>query len=215
MSRVMPPLRLPAVAAAALLALCAAAGGIAQDAPSVGDGALRYEVEILVFRHLDQSGTTGETAPPSAGATLRADVVPGAGGAASTGPAGVAWPALAPATLKLGSIATRLRRGGPYELLFHGGWIQELQSESRSAPAALPEEALRAGVRGTVWTFRERFLHARVDVGLVGADGRADPLRWIRQSRRLRGSLQYFDNPALGVILAVRPVGDEPLPEPR
>jgi hypothetical protein len=44
-----------------------------------------------------------------------------------------------------------------------------------------------------------------VDVGL---DSGSEPLQRIRQGRRLRGtSVQYFDHPALGVILATRPVG--------
>jgi hypothetical protein len=200
MSGAMPPAlsaRMRPILLAALV-LLAGAPAAAQEPPPEPAGA-QYEVEIIVFRHLDQGGITAEVAATAAGT--------GSSAPPSILPPATQWPALAPAELRLAGVAARLRRGGAYELLVHGGWVQDVTGQSRTAPAALPAGAAASGLAGAVTLYRERYLHVVVDVGMSGENGgRADPARWIRQSRRLRGTaLQYFDSPRIGVILAARP----------
>ena len=60
---------------------------------------------------------------------------------------------------------------------------------------------------GSIKLYRERYLHALVDIALQTPEGVANESQRIRQGRRLRGqAVQYFDNPALGVIVSARPL---------
>jgi hypothetical protein len=173
-------------AAAALAAVLAGGSGRAQDSAAEAAGGARYEVELIVFRHLDPRAATPEAAT--------------AAGPAATG--GVAWPELAPADLRLAGAAARMRRG-PYEVLWHGGWVQPVEGQARAPAAALPPAAAQAGVGGAVTLYRERFLHALIDLAFAAGDGGAT----LRQGRRLRNAgAHYFDGPVLGVILQARPV---------
>jgi hypothetical protein len=178
---------------------------LACGAASAQDAGTSYEVELVVFRHRD-AHHTAETPAPAASAGPHELAQASAVGVLVR--EGAIRPApLPPAELELGDIAARLRRAGPYELLFHGGWIQEVTEQARAAAAPLPPEAVQQGAVGSVTLWRERFLHVLVDIALRDAEGRIQPLQRLRQSRRLRGSaLQYFDNPALGAILVTRPV---------
>jgi hypothetical protein len=165
-----------------------------------------YQVEIIVFRHLDQRGTTPEVPPPLAGAPSTSEP---AGNLQPIPPA--PWPALAPADLRLSGIAARLRQSSGYELLYHGGWAQPVENQRRALPAALPADANRAGVQGSITLYRERFAHALIDIRMIGPgpqpDAVGDPLSRMRQGRRLRGSApQYFDHPRFGLILSARAV---------
>jgi len=164
-----------------------------------------YEVEVIVFRHLGARHTAEIPAPATPNAIMSAgDAFAGRASAADSAPG--TPPALAPQSLKLGGIATRLRRGSAYQLLWHGGWMQELTAQDRAQAVALPPEAVRAGATGSITLWRERFVHADVEVGR--ADGHDGSAPAISQSRRLRGSgVHYFDDPVIGVLLAVRPVG--------
>lgn len=193
--------RLAAGALALLLAAPAfLAGAGAQEPGATAGGPARSEVEVIVFRHLDTRGATAEAPPP-----------PGS-------PATFQGPALPPATLlepaglRLAGIAARLRRG-PYQVLYHGGWLQPVEREARAAAIALPEAAAQAGLAGSVTVYRERYLYARVDMALAAPAGVADPTAApvppaaiLRQERRLKGTAtHYLDGPVLSVILSVRP----------
>jgi len=154
-----------------------------------------YEVELIVFRHLDHP----QDLPEDAATTLPREVeVP-------------AWLVpLAPGALQLGDIAARLQRSPAYQLVYHGGWQQPVESRALALPSPLPATAAAQGLQGSITLYRERFLHALVDLRL-SVDGRPGGAGWLmQQGRRLRGTaLQYFDHPAFGLILAVRsPDGD-------
>ncbi len=189
----------------ALLGALGAAAAAAQQMPATAPAPTGSEVEIIVFRLLDQSANTPETERP---ARLPAAVAPAADPASaniSSADAGVpGYPTQAPASLQLGGIAARLRRSGRYELLYHGGWVQDIAAQNRAGATPLPAEALRAGMQGSVTLYRERYLHALVDIRLARQGSALESWR-IRQARRLRGqAVQYFDHPQFGVILAVR-----------
>jgi hypothetical protein len=196
--------------AGALLMVTAHGPATAQDGDANDPGDGRYAIEVIVFRHLDQGGSTPEVPLPGPAAGAVSSMVPAVD---SSGPnpgpsaAGTAWPALEPSELQLAAIAARLRRGGAYQLLYHGGWMQPAERQSSAGPTPLPPDAMNSGAGGSITVYRERYLHAVVDIGLQMADGSVDELRRIRQGRRLRGqAVQYFDSPAIGVLLSARPV---------
>jgi hypothetical protein len=157
----------------------------------------RYDVEIIVFRHLDADSGMAAARPALTGSSDTTS---------TDAPASQAsWTPLGPSELRLAGTASRLRRPGGYELLYHGGWSQAVTGRSRAASVPMPPEARANGVAGTVTVYRERYLHAVLDLGLV-ADSDGAVTAHLRAGRRLKGqALQYFDDPRLGVILSVRP----------
>ncbi len=183
-----------------------------------------HRIEIIVFRHLDQRGTTPEeaiagiparpvddpatitTAPPIDPAAPALPAAPA--GAGTAGP----WPVLNSAELKLGAVASRLRQSTAYQLLYHGGWSQSLAAQDRTVPTPLPATARAAGLEGTITLYRENFVHVLLDIGLhnievnrpAAEEAGGDVVYELRQGRRLRGqSAQYFDHPQFGVIVQV------------
>jgi hypothetical protein len=194
-----------------LTALLAPAALRAQDVPDSA-AAPQYEVELVVFRNLDQRGNTPEVARSGAveaGETAPIAVEGAPASSQTSSPGSATWPELSPPSLRLAGIAARLRRPGAYQLLYHGGWVQAVERQNRAAPTPLPEAALQAGVSGALTLYRERYLHVLVDMSLGAAGVGDDGQGRIRQGRRLRGqAVQYFDHPQFGVIVAVRPVGD-------
>lgn len=195
---------------ALLLVLCRGMPAFAQEAqvPPVADE--RHRVEIIVFRHLDQRGTTAEEAqtvePVTAPATITTALDGSAPPPADTGGA-MPMPELSAADLKLGPIAARLRQSPAYRLLYHGGWLQAFDSQERATPTPLPAAARAAGLDGTITLYRENFVHTLLDITLrtpaLDATG-IEVLHVLRQGRRLRGqSVHYFDHPQFGVILQV------------
>ncbi len=195
---------------ALLLVLCRGTPAFAQEVqvPPVADE--RHRVEIIVFRHLDQRGTTAEEAqtvePVTAPATITTAPDGSALPPADTGGA-IPMPELSAAELKLGAIAAKLRQSSAYRLLYHGGWLQTLDSRERTTPTPLPASAHAVGLDGTITLYRENFVHALLDIALrtPAADPPgAEVVHVLRQGRRLRGtSTQYFDHPQFGVLLQV------------
>lgn len=173
-------------------ALCPTAGKTEDSATPAASEPDRYDVEIIVFRYLKGS-ESHETA---------ARLEP----ADAQQPASDAWSPLEPAALRLTGTASRLRRPGLYRLLYHGGWVQTVETSNRAIRVPMPPAAQAEGVAGTITLYRERYLHVRVDLRLTAeADGSGTFT--IQQSRRLRGqAIQYFDNPEFGLILAAREV---------
>lgn len=189
----------------ATIALAFVATATAQESAPASMPDAGYQVEIVVFRHLDQRGNTPEQPAPARMAATSIEP-----GLTLPGNPGDAWPPLGAGQLQLTGIATRLRQLGAYQLLYHGGWVQPLLSQRLAVATPLPTAARDAGLSGSVTLFRERFTHAVVDIALREAAGAADSGTYrqysLRQGRRLRGSApQYFDDPRFGVILLVRP----------
>ena len=151
------------------------------------------EVEVIVFRLMEQDGNSAEI---HAGAANAVD-----DGRADAPDA--TYASLEPGALQLAAVAARLRRSPKYRLLYHGGWVQGVAGRAEAVPVRLPQAAAESGLHGSVTLYRQRYLHALVDLSLTKADGTAT---WrIRQGRRLRGqALHYFDHPQFGLILDVR-----------
>jgi hypothetical protein len=201
MSRMIAGMGMRAGCGVLLMAL-ALASPAEEDAVDVAPGPARYSVEVIVFRNLDQRGVTPETPAPAS--------IPSAPLATAT-----AWPAIETSALQLAPVAARLKKSGAYQVLWYGGWVQPVERQERAILAALPAEASSAGLAGGVMLYRERYLHALVDVALALPDGSPDALKRVRQGRRLRGqAMQYFDSPALGVILVAKSLDAQTPGEP-
>ncbi len=137
-------------------------------------------------------------------------------------------------TFALAAMASRLRRSGGYQVLFHGRWLQPVPP--REAPQALLIESLPLGpagpvLRGTVDITLGRFLHFNAHLyfqePLLGRapvnralppEAEATP-PWtpedlspagyvqLHQSRRMRSEeTHYLDHPKLGVLVIAQPV---------
>ena len=194
-----------ALAWAGMLALTAFAPGAAVDAQEGGAPAMgpaRYEVEVIVFRHLDQHGNTPEVPAPRPDSPLAGSPVAG-----SYAPQGSGWPALEPAALALLPSRRDCASRAPTRCSSTAAGFSRSSARTSAVASPLAAETAPSRVRGSITLYRERYLHALVDIGLQAADGTVDDLQRIRQGRRLRGqAIQYFDHPALGVILAARPL---------
>lgn len=167
-----------------------------------------YEVEIIVFRNLDQHGITPEAAVaaagPAAGSVEPTDTESGGLPDQADTVTDPAFAPLTPQSMRLDAVASRLRRGSAYQLIYHGGWVQSVQHQNLAQQTPLPADASAQGLSGGITLYRERYLHVLVDIAL---QSEASPEQRIREGRRLRGqTAQYFDDPQFGVILAVRPV---------
>jgi hypothetical protein len=196
---------------------------VAQEAEAA-DELPRYQVELLVFRNLDQSTTTTEiprmpeaeiadildqdllSAEPAAIATSPTDAE-----AAEAISEDQYWIEAAPEQYRLADVASRLERLQAYDLLLHLGWQQAAPdvSEAPELDFALlgVDPAL---VSGTAKLFSRRYLHLALDVELDdGAGLQTYPA--INDSRRIRlEELHYFDQPQLGIIAMVSRVEEPP-----
>lgn len=182
--------RLAALLLSAVLADSAPAVDTAAD-PWMTD---RYEIEIIVFRHLDQSRNTPEQAAGqfvirsspldldvmSRPAPLAAHTDPSAQGEATVprreGPQ-VDFQLLEPDARfpdyvpmdghQLKNVYARLERLDAYEPILYRAWLQAARPAKQAVPlpvAADPLDDLR--LRGTITVYRERYLHMEVDLDL-------------------------------------------------
>jgi hypothetical protein len=131
---------------------------------------------------------------------------------------------LQPHELELGNTYRSLERIAAYAPLLHGGWVQAGLPQAQAVPVDLAQFGI-ANLRGEVELYLSRFLHIDVDVSYQPDAGVAAPAglsrlgefelapRYALQGeRRLRsGELHYFDHPAFGVLVIVKPM---PQPEP-
>ncbi|AUB78350.1 hypothetical protein BBH56_04045 [Spiribacter roseus] len=157
----------------------------------------RYAVEVVVFSQPPVDGERVEAPasdptplPPAMAWPLRDPDVGQLG-----------YPRLPVADETLGAAARRIDGTPGYKVLWHGGWDQPGVGEDSAQWVALPRIESMPGFDGIIQVYRERFLHARVELRQT-----PDPeTHWtLSQSRRLRGdNPHYFDHPALGVIVRV------------
>ena len=199
----------------ALLAFSACVS--AQEEPARPD---LYRIEIIVFRHVDQSRNTPEQPPPEAGPV--ADLPSPRGQDRPQleflllDPRPVRSPVDLPREqLQLDSVVARLARIDAYQPLLHFGWQQPASGRAEAGNYwlnAAQEEQL--GISGKLRIYKERYLHLAMSLAFDPRDGSSRPAV-IEESRRLRDDrLQYFDHPQFGVIASVTRVEPEPADEP-
>jgi hypothetical protein len=190
-----------------LIVACQAIGGLALSMPSAAlaqemDGGdppavPMYRVEVLIFRHLDQSRTTEEVhasldpgLPPNFNidglgeipdATTPSDT---AGDAAATSvkflllepvPAPPDFVQLAPAQFKLTEAWDKLNDVEAYGPVLHIAWLQPARAEAEAVPYDLViTDADPNVVTGTLTLYKQRFLHFEVDLTMREADDPVD-----------------------------------------
>jgi hypothetical protein len=179
--------------------------------------------------------TTPETLQPGSAAWYLEDVlsprepVPDIGAPAPPSTAGpTPWYRLLDGDeLELGRARARLNALGAYAPLLHTGWSQTTLLEGEARPFELARLG-RLQPAGSIRLHRSRFLHLTVDVSLQNdyryaqnapsADSRwplaelVGPVRYrIQAQRRVRiGELHFFDHPAFGILIVVRPAPADP-----
>jgi len=133
---------------------------------------------------------------------------------------------LAPEALELGRAAARLSALDAYTPLVHVGWSQQALLEDEAIAFDLAWLG-RLRPAGTIRLHRSRFLHLTVDLSLQD-DYRyvEEPIpfgaRWplaelrgpvrysLQAQRRIRSEeLHFFDHPAFGILIVVRPVAED------
>ncbi len=126
---------------------------------------------------------------------------------------------------ELTSTFNRLERLDVYTPLFHGGWVQEGLAEDEAIPFDLSLLG-EFNPRGTIRLHVSRFLHLTLALRFQSARAAGDqlnpvgsgleeislPPRYDLHVQRLMrsGELHFFDHPAFGVIVVVRPQPEEP-----
>ncbi len=174
-----------------------------------------YQVEIIVFKHQDQSRNTAEVPAAERGPVLLPEET---SGPRRPQPDFVLLPprSVAPAqalpdgALQLNRVLKRLQQLDAYQPIAHFGWQQaataRVDAENYWLEAKIPANT---GLTGFLKVYKERFLHLAVDLQFLPPDGSAAAVS-ISESRRLRDEeLQYFDNPRFGVIASVRRLQNE------
>lgn len=137
---------------------------------------------------------------------------------------------LDPERFELGRALARLGTLDAYTPLLHGGWSQAALLEDEAIPLELGLFG-RLKPAGSIRLHRSRFLHLTIDVSIQDdyryrpapiAPGATSPLTEfvgptkyvIQTQRRIRsGELHFFDHPAFGILVIVRPAPEEPEPE--
>ncbi len=123
--------------------------------------------------------------------------------------------------LELQSAMRTLDRAGAYTTLAHGGWVQIAHPPEQAVPIDLERLGVVNPV-GSVQLHLSRFLHVTVDLvyratpsywtaqATAGSNGleelKLPPRYALRTQRRVRsGEIHYFDHPAIGVLVVIKP----------
>lgn len=188
---------------------------IAAEQPEV------YQVELIVFKHADQSQTTSEI--PRMPEAEMADILdqdlprlePTRQAERSYEIVDIEtahWRILQDNQLLLNNVSQRLNALGAYDVVFHAGWLQTAPDVAEAASISLLELGIGQDLAiGNIKLLKRRYLHLAVDVALGGNNrdtfqifsaSKAAPA--INESRRIRlENLVYFDQPQFGIIAVV------------
>lgn len=200
----------------------------AQDEAADGDQQTLYQVEVLIFRHLDQSRTTTEI--PQLVEPEIADLLDQQLPRLGTDPQAMApiddmlmdeaeelWRPVSGRRF-MDADVQRLERLDAYEVISHLAWIQAAPDVAVAEGIDIALLGAPAELRGQLKLYRKRYLHLAVDVALdeavpqtllFPAPEQAAPA--IVDSRRMRlGRTVYFDQPRFGVLTVVNKVAAKP-----
>jgi hypothetical protein len=213
----MTTVKIEAICLAALALFFATVGAIAQEAeaPQV------YQVELILFRHADQSRTTSEIPrmpEPEIADILEQDLPrieaadPYTTSYENMGEVIPFWQLLDSDQLRLNGISNRVNSLGAYELLAHVGWLQKAPDAADAEEIVLLDLGIgQEQAIGSIKLLQRRYLHLAVDVTLVSGNrdtfsvfSASKTAPAINESRRMRlEDLVYFDQPKFGIIAMV------------
>lgn len=165
---------------------------LAMHAVSAQDSAPEFDVEIIVFRHVNPDMTEQPAVAmeePVATEVRRRR-----------------YPTLPADQLQLGGASRRLLSSAEFSPILHAGWRQPTEPNEVAAAMPVAGNRLGATVNGTVRVSLDRFLRIEVDLAMDDGSGQRFHLD---QARRVRsGEVHYFDHPHFGVLAVVnRPPG--------
>jgi hypothetical protein len=209
---------------ACLATACLSFAALAQEDPP--ESPPLYQVEVLVFTHLDQSSTSAEIprlAEPQIEDVLdqqlpqmdsdRAEPVSEPDDPATE----LFWSQAPEDELNMDADAARLQRLQAYDLLAHLAWVQAAEDVAVAEEVDAVELSAGAGISGTLKLYRKNYLHLALKLALGKDNGdkrqtglfeqllpvkKASPS--IIDSRRMRlGRTVYFDQPEFGVLATV------------
>jgi len=211
-----------------LLACLATAGlslaALAQEDPP--ESPPLYQVEVLLFTHLDQSSTTAEIprlAEPQIEDVLdqKLPQMDSDRAAPVSGPEDPAtalfWSQASEENLNMDADAARLQRLQAYDLLAHLAWVQAAEDVAVAEGIDAVELGAGTAISGTLKLYRKKYLHLALKLALGKDNGgkrqtglfeqllpvnKVSPS--INDSRRMRlGRTVYFDQPEFGVLATV------------
>jgi hypothetical protein len=168
-----------------------------------------YDVELVIFRHLNDKATPEEWSLEGGTAGQRLEI-PDDEAAASAEPppeptaAPTSFPALPNAKFKMNGIEESLRRSRNFQPLAHFGWTQPgYPRDDARFLSVQPLVPGSSGLLGQIALSRGRYLHLTLDLVYEGQDGQRYVLR---QTRRMRSNERhYIDHPKFGLIALVTP----------
>jgi hypothetical protein len=152
-----------------------------------------YHVELLIFRHMDQTATTGEIprmpepeladllaedlarleladAPLAEQASAADSGLPESEANTAVAEMPPYWRLLPAEQLALNDVSAKLNRLDAYELLDHRGWIQTAADVTTAEDLPLSELGIdELLATGNVKLFKRRYLHLAVDIALADA----------------------------------------------
>jgi hypothetical protein len=210
--------KLPCLVAVSLL--IAAPFAIAQE-PGNTEQPPVYQVELLIFQHVDQSQTTSEILrmPEAEIADILEQDLPRLESRqqsettyAIAGDNPANWRLLDTSQLLLNNVSQRLDKLDAYHLITHTGWLQTAPDVAEANEIFLEDLGIDLDqATGSIKLLKRRYLHLAVDVSLGTEDRdafqvfsapKAAPA--INDSRRIRlEKLVYFDQPQFGIIAMV------------
>jgi hypothetical protein len=189
--------------------------GLGEPPSWMTEGLEQEPGEVLAPVEPETTPASGQPPEPSPGQQPQAAVE-------TTGTEPFHFRLLAPEELQLNDVYATLERLSAYTPLVHGGWVQQGLPAEETQPVDL--SVLGAlNPSGTIELYLSRFLHISVDLSYLGdqaapADAAAvglselslAPRYELRDERRARsGELHYFDHPAFGLLVVVRPQPSE------
>jgi hypothetical protein len=195
------------------VALITAFGMVTASDAQQATGLQSYDVELIIFRHLNTSNTeetwTLESALGERPEIPDEDASPFEQPTSPAIPTAQTFPALPSSKFKLTAITETLRRSRNYQPLAHIGWTQP--GFARDSAPFLPLSAFvpaSTGVTGQLALSRGRYLHLTLDLTYTSAGSATEAAGQyvLRQSRRMRSNERhYMDHPKFGVIAVVTP----------
>ena len=189
-----------------------------------------YQVEVIIFRHADQSRTTTEiprNVEPEIADVLDQQLPRLVAGDMNTDPTTSdsdavemepGWQ-ITTESLFMADDARSIEELDAYELISHLAWVQPAADISIATP--IPARALGASadVEGEFKLYRKRYLHLAVNVVLDDSAAASELPTFLQRnptgpaivdSRRMRfGRTAYFDQPQFGVLATINKI-EEP-----
>ena len=166
-----------------------------------------YQVEVILFRYTDPSGTSTETAAqaqPTSPEDKTADADSPQGEMAAPAETGkLLWFPADTATGGLVNASRRLTASAGYKMLAYRSWLQLAPEQGDARSIELSELNIEPGVAsGQLMLFQKQFLYLAAEIQFP--DANAGDARIIAGSRKLPlGKAIYFDDPQFGLIAMV------------